>query len=126
MKRDMDLVRTILLAVEEGRDGFQGKGCTPEMPGQSLENIVEHLEIVIDAGLLVAEVQRSMGPYRPTIHIERLTWEGHEFLDAARQDSLWNQAKEKMLESTGGLSLSLLKELLVQQGKQALGLDSPD
>lgn len=26
--------------------------------------------------------------------VDRMTWEGHDFLDAARKDSIWDQAKE--------------------------------
>jgi hypothetical protein len=56
--------------------------------------------------------------YKP----KRLTWQGHDFLDAARSDTLWENAKKLTLEQTGGLSLDLLKAALLSLGKQALGV----
>ena len=51
-----------------------------------------------------------------------LTWEGHEFLEAARNGGFWNQAKERLMKVTGGLAVDLLKALLVQYAKKGLGL----
>jgi hypothetical protein len=50
----------------------------------------------------------------------RLTWEGHEFLDAARKDSLWQKAKALVLEKTGGASLELIKDVLMKLAREAL------
>jgi len=38
------------------------------------------------------------------VYIKRLTWDGHEFLDKARNRSVWNRAKQLIID--GGLSLS--------------------
>lgn len=48
----------------------------------------------------------------------KLTWEGHEFLDAAREDTRWNKAKE-VAAKTGSLTFSMLKEVLVQLSAEA-------
>jgi hypothetical protein len=42
----------------------------------------------------------------------RLTYSGHEFLDAARNDSIWEKAKTAVVESTGVLTLEGLKVAL--------------
>ena len=34
----------------------------------------------------------------------RLTWQGHEFLDAARNEDRWNQAKKTISEKGGSLT----------------------
>jgi Hypothetical protein (DUF2513) len=39
----------------------------------------------------------------------RLTWQAHESLDAARNDTIWSRAKDIALEKTGALSLEALK-----------------
>ena len=45
-----------------------------------------------------------------------LTWQGHEFLDAARNDTIWRKAKKKVLETTGGLAFDVLKAALLAGG----------
>ena len=40
---------------------------------------------------------------------KRLTYSGHEFLDAARGDTVWHKAKALTLKSTGTLTLEGLK-----------------
>jgi hypothetical protein len=52
-----------------------------------------------------------------------LTWQGHEFLDAARNDTIWRKATGKLVAVTGGTSLEVLKELLIAGAKQAVGLE---
>jgi hypothetical protein len=43
-----------------------------------------------------------------------LTWEGHEFLDAARDDTRWSKAKKLVQEKGGSLMFEALKAVLVQ------------
>jgi hypothetical protein len=53
----------------------------------------------------------------------RLTWADHEFLDAARDNTLWKAAKSKVLETTGGLAFEFLRAMLMHKGKELLGLE---
>lgn len=46
--------------------------------------------------------------------VNSLTWAGHEFLEASRDDSRWEKVKRLLLEKTGGLSFEVLKAGLVQ------------
>ena len=118
MQRDMDLVRKILLAVEKGED-VVGYDTRLEVEDYSRDEIDYHIEIMGEAGLLVASIQRFMGG-EYMVNLERMTWEGHDFLDAARNESRWNQAKEKVLNATGALSFEALKTTLLQLVRQAL------
>lgn len=112
----MDLVRKILLAIEE-EDGFEGD-WRPVIDGHSFEEIVYHVELMQDAGFLVVDIQRFYGGNLPSIYLRRMTWTGHEFLDAARKESLWSRAKDKTMEATGGLGFDLLREALLDLGRQ--------
>ena len=40
---------------------------------------------------------------------KRLTYAGHQFLDAARSDTVWQKAKSLVAKSTGTLTLEGLK-----------------
>ena len=119
MKRDMDLARTILFAIEQNEDDPLG-WIELNIPDRSAEEVAYHVMILAEAGLIEAQDLSTMGgfDYKP----KRLTWQGHEFLDAARSDTLWERAKKLTLEQTGGLSLDLLKAALLLLGKQALGV----
>jgi hypothetical protein len=111
MKRDMDLVRQILLEVEE--QPFTGKWLNLEIDGGfTRQEITYHVMILYEAGLLEAVNLTTHGGknWRPT----RLTWEGHEFLEAARDNSRWQKAKSTMMEKAGGITFEILKQLLMK------------
>ena len=42
-----------------------------------------------------------------------LTWEGHEFLDIARNDNVWKSASEKITKKLVSISFDMLKIILV-------------
>jgi len=55
-----------------------------------------------------------------------LTWAGHDFLDAMRDDTIWKKAKEKVLAPTGkeivGASFAVLLGWLRYEAAQKLGI----
>ena len=119
MKRDMDLARTILFAVEKDESNSQSR-IKLNIPGKPSQEVSYYVEILAEAGLITAI---SAGPTAGSYYFpKRLTWEGHEFLDAARNDTLWEQAKTETLKQTGGLSIDLLKAVLLDLAKKALSL----
>ena len=124
MQRDMDIARRILLEVEEfpfhGERMFSPESTTlANVP----DNIVSyHVMLLHEAGLLKGIDMSSMDGLKwvPT----RLTWAGHEFLDAARDDGRWTKAKGTIREKAGTVAFEVLKELLAQLAKASLGLPS--
>lgn len=123
MRRDMDLVREILLAIEKDEKDPLG-WVELELPTRSRKEVAYHVMLMHQAGLVAARDVSTMGDdgfdWRP----KSLTWQGHEFLEAARNDTIWRKAVGKMVEVTGGVSLDVLKDLLIASGKQALGLSA--
>jgi hypothetical protein len=91
MTRDMGLVRQILFAVERDPHGFAPDEIKIE--GYTEEEIGYHSLLLIEAGLLEGEETTAMGHRSPNACVTRLTWAGHEFLDAARNDNTWTLAK---------------------------------
>ena len=117
MKRDMDLVRLILLEIEKSSEDPRAQ-IYLEIPNYTSEQVSYHVMILNDAGLIEACDFSAMGSdnfWCP----KRLTWSGHEFLDAARNDSIWNKAKEK----ASSINFELLKEVLLNITRQQLGLE---
>ena len=122
MKRDMDLVREILFHIEANEDG----DINLDIPEHSQDVIYRHVELMRDKGLVDATIVTSSdGPEHEILDCEvrRLTWEGYDFLDAARCGTLWEQAKKQCREKTGGLAFDLLKACLIQLAKRAVGLE---
>ena len=120
MKRNMDLVRQILLEIE---DVENGKEIKLDIPDYGKEEIGLHVELMIEYELIkgIAKTSHDGPAHRiPAYRIERMTWKGHDFLEAARKDTLWNRAKEKCLEATGGLAFDALKACLIELGKEAI------
>lgn len=51
-----------------------------------------------------------------------MTWFGHEFLDAARNETVWKKAEERIKKSGVEVTVSILQDLLKELLKQSLGL----
>jgi Hypothetical protein (DUF2513) len=115
MKRDMDLVRELLRKIEEHpRAELTGR---LQCEGRSEEEVNYHIVLAHDAGFIEAVNAFSTDglDWIP----QRLTWEGHEFLEAARDDALWQKAKDATRSKGGGLTLEVLKAVLVELSKRA-------
>jgi hypothetical protein len=83
-----------------------------DIEGRTATEISYYVQMRTDARLLEAiDLSDTAGlDWRPT----RLTYAGHEFVETARKDTLWQKAKSTVLERTGGLSLDVLKAVLVK------------
>jgi hypothetical protein len=114
MKRDMDLLREILLVIEESSSL---EGCQVKIPGRSTEEVYYNAQQAHDAGLIDTRFAHGS----PDFHVIRLTYQGHEFLDAARSDTRWTKAKEIVIKNTGTLSLEALKLTLETLIRHTLG-----
>lgn len=119
MKRDMDLVRSILMTVEEHQHGFAPRDVAFE--GFTEEQIGYHAYIMIEGGLVEGADVTTRGSDSPEAIITRLTWAGHEFLESAREPSRWKQAKE-LIKPVGGASIAVWTAVLTDLVKKNLGL----
>jgi hypothetical protein len=113
MKRDIDLIKAILLGLEES-------DSVGEVPGYSGEQIGYHIALLEDAGLITRELHHNAAISAAMLARTRMTWAGHEFLDASRNKSIWEKAKKITLEKTGALTFEVLKSVLIQLGKEAV------
>lgn len=118
MKRDPDLIRQILLAVEEKNNLDQLFPTNLGISGWSNSDIDYHALLLLEAGYLDGKAT-PMGQGNMMVIIERLTWDGHEFLDAARDDTRWEKAKSA-ISKVGGWSFEIAKPILVELAKDAI------
>jgi repressor of nif and glnA expression len=120
MKRDMDLIRKILLYAEESESSDIPKVT---IQGYTEEQINYHLKLLNDANLVTSvKVTPITESGFKMITPRRLTWEGHEFLDAARDDTTWQKAKKVVTEKGGSLTFEVIKGVLAQLARQTVGL----
>lgn len=116
MKRDPDLIRKILFAIEQDPgDGY----IVVKVDGYTDKEINYHLSLLHDANFFVGFDER----YDDESHwlVSRLTWDGHEFIEAARDDTRWKAVKNKMSQ-LGGFVIEVAKPLLIEMLKQQAGL----
>ena len=124
MKRDLDLIRELLLHFES-KPNCEHEDAV-EVDGYTKLEVEYHLLLLDDAGLLQCERLVSSSTPSRVIRVLPfgLTWSGHEFLEASREESGWRAAKEKLESATGSLSFDLLRALLIESAKKAVGLDA--
>lgn len=121
MRRDPELVRKLLFYFEE-KSGYEAEE-SPNIEGYDRLDIMYHMLMLAQAGFLDHEPTRSTTSER-IIQVLGfgLTWEGHEFLEAARDDSLWQRAKQQTFSVAGGIAFDLLKAWLMNEAKKKLFL----
>jgi Hypothetical protein (DUF2513) len=113
MKRDPDLCRQILLEVERDSPKL-------DIEGHTEAEILYHCELLVEAGLLQGQVVRGGSGEIVGAMIQKLTWEGHDFLDAARSDTNWKKAKDQIVKTGGSWTFEIVKSLLVEIAKRSL------
>jgi hypothetical protein len=114
MKRDMELIRAILLEVE-------GETPPPDTSHWNNKQKAYHAALLLDAGLVKGSAfENYYQKEKRAVELHRLTWQGHEFLDATRDSKIWKLAKEKVLKPGASWTFSLLIEWLKQEAHQRI------
>jgi hypothetical protein len=122
MKRDIDLIRKLLLYLEEKPDDEMIEDL--ELEGYSKNEVQYHFILMDQAGLIRCERSISSSTSDRVIRVYplSLTWQGHELLEASRNDTYWNKAKSVVKSKSGALSVDVVKALLIAMAKEAVGL----
>jgi hypothetical protein len=123
MKRDLDLVRKILLAREAHPHGHAPNPL--QIEGYTEEQVGFHAYLMEQAGLVEAGDITDCGAESPQAFVYSLTWDGYEFLEATRNEETWAKAR-RAASSAGGMVFDVLKSvcvgLLTQAARKAAGL----
>ncbi len=111
MKRDMELIRKILLKLSDHEHGFATQEF--KIDGFTDEQVGYHCMLLDEAGLIKARDDTRLSSSSPCSEPERLTWEGHEFIENARDENIWGQAKAAV-DKIGDVSFSVWGSVLSQ------------
>ena len=112
MKRDMDLIRDILIALEadqklNGRLLHRGRaGEFFPKEGVSEDEIAHGLRLLMDRSFVLGSYDKASD----TFDVERLSMDGHDFLDLIRDPDVWDKTKKAALAARG-FTLDLLYAL---------------
>ena len=109
MQRNMDLVRMILMKLESSPGGWAPRDFG--IQSFSPQEIAYHAHIMIQEGLIEGCDVTSSGSSGPEALPTGLTWQGHEFLDLARDQDRWNRAKA-IIAKVGGAPISVWMKVL--------------
>ncbi|MNR05727.1 hypothetical protein D3C85_1217720 [compost metagenome] len=110
MKRNWDTIREILTKVEE---------CTlptdmvrlSNFPAERAAEVSYHTALLMSAGLVNGQVSQTLGPEVKDFFAQSLTWEGHEFLDAIRSDTVWTKTKKIFTDQGISMTFELISEV---------------
>lgn len=109
MKRNWDTIRDLLTKVE---------ACTlptemvrlSDFPNEQAAEVSYHMALLIGAGLVNGQMVKTIGPDIKDFFAQKLSWEGHEFLDAIRSDTVWQKTKNVFAEQGISMTFDLIKE----------------
>lgn len=118
MKRDMDLVRQILLTIEAAPG--PALAAQPTIKNYTSQQVNYHLLLLLQ-GHLISALDWKGGNQVAFANIG-LTWDGYEFLDTAREETIWQKAKAMLGGRLDTVSLAVLQQLLISLVKGAIGL----
>jgi hypothetical protein len=121
MKRDIELIRDLLLCIEESEIFNGTRLIKPEigMIGITTWNVNEALYNItqlVEAGFIAGNVSEDQMPF-----ISKLTWTGHDLLDDIRDPDVWKKTKNRLKAVSGG-SVDLLMALARAEARLRLGL----
>jgi DNA-binding PadR family transcriptional regulator len=129
MKRDMELVRRILIALESDEITEDQR-----YSGNWFEDVDEyvfyyHVKIMRQANLVECSII-PQGDGLPDKYLPfEITWDGHEFLDAVRNENIWSSLKDKLGKELATLPMGALMAVSLEAAKawalEKLGLRAP-
>ncbi|MDH2997224.1 hypothetical protein A1D22_06005 [Pasteurellaceae bacterium LFhippo2] len=108
MQRNWDLIRRILLKLEEKADP-RSLLLPDEITGFDKVTVSYHFKLLHNAQLI--EATSTSTPEQYSYSAICLTWDGHEFLDKVRNDSVWNKVKGTVQSKSLDLSFDVIKQV---------------
>ena len=118
MKRDMELVRKLVLAMEEAPRGTYSN--TLNVDGRTDEEIGFHVCLLLNEGFVEGRDTTELAGPVPEAIATGLTWQGHNFAAAARNESRWARVMNLLSNSAESATLVTISNLLQGAAARAL------
>ena len=105
----MELCRKILFAIEEKYVDVMIYNL--QIPEYSMEQVAYHCNILYEAGFIRACSIQCASDHIELFAVGGLTWEGHDFLDKIRHDTIWNNTKNVIVKQGLPMILDVIKQV---------------
>lgn len=122
MKRNIDLIRQILLYCE---DKNPDRVYTDELADEldvDFETISYHIQLLDDCGYIQTDAMHAIGSFMPDFIIYRITSYGHDYLDSVRDDDVYKETKKKLGPKFASITLDVVKSVATEVIKGQLGI----
>lgn len=106
MKRDMDLIRLILLRVEE-QDPNTSSYESITIDGYTSGEVREHIKLLANAGM-ISVVHHDLDG---NVWVRSITWDGYDYLDKVRDNTIWKKTKDTIKEKGLPLIFDTIKTI---------------
>ena len=106
MKRDMDLIRLILLRVEE-QDPNTSSYESITIDGYTSGEVREHIKLLANAGM-ISDVYHDLDG---NVWVRSITWDGYDYLDKVRDNTIWKKTKDTIKEKGLPLIFDTIKTI---------------
>ena len=109
MKRDMDLVRLILLEIE---DKYRSTAIyNLAIEGYDTATIAYHCKILYEAGLISNYKAQYADNEIYGFGVGSLTWDGNDFLEKIRDDTQWKKVKDTIAQKGLPMVIETIKSV---------------
>lgn len=122
MKRDLDLIRNMLLLIEAHDKPYSMSSNDFQNLNPDVNVIDYHLYLLADSGYIDYMDVKTIGHFYPQIRVNWMTSSGCDYLDAVRSASIWKTTKNKLSEIGGQASLDVVKTVAEHLALSALGI----
>ena len=111
MKRDLDLMRQIMLDLEASDDYHTDiASLYPAKDHAAMLRIVWHFRLLEDAGYVVLGTPCLCG--YPNYPVEFITNNGYEFIRLTQDKTVWEKARSKIVEFGAITSVPLIQKII--------------
>ena len=121
MERDLDLIRHLLQTIEQGGSEIDPTKVAFQLVDDSepfdedaaeatfsrIGRVTYQLELLQRHGWIEVSFRTLANNWK----ISGLSWEAHDFVDATRDEAVWERTKQGALKAAGGWTVNLLADL---------------
>lgn len=109
MRRDLDLVRSILIYVEKAEDEVDAEDLVTD--SWPFETVAYHIRLMAHHGLVdLSDDTRDMNGETLSLTVSGLTWDGQDYLDAIRDPKVWAKVKKTVKEAIGSTTFEVVRQ----------------
>lgn len=117
MRRDMELVRQILLRVRQAEGDLDSEAI--RVDGFSPSQVGRHCKWMAQAGLLEVVDRRNLASTYPVYCVLDLTWEGHDLAELLLDEERWRKTRS-VLKTAGSWAMGSLTQAASQLAMRAV------